>query len=364
VNNSETFFICWEGQKHEGFSFSKRMNFVLNCNGTLIPNPHMQLVVNILPERMTRVKQPKKTKTRSDSYASNGIPSIPTDHSYLSTQTSYSISLKSRKKIKDDVPDENDELCSAVSILALSERDAPEKRGNELLASVDRWKSLDGPSSHLSSLETRTHQHILDGFEAAPCFGHSDFVNNVEDKVLLHRPSNRIFHISDLALVCLVKGGKRMFPALSKFLKSNSHFNTNRAFKILLGIFLKQLQVYHCRRTVDFPFSEIIDDLLWPVESMLCIAVSRNHMEEALLLLEAAAPTELRGSKDEDLCASLVKIIVQSSVYAPAILLSLTLTTADGEPQRCWTKVPHYLKLKLCLLYFDEHFPMLLIGEI
>jgi hypothetical protein len=213
-------------------------------------------------------------------------------------------------------------------------------------------------------LETRTHQHILDGFEAAPCFGHSDFVNNVEDKVLLHRPSNRIFHISDLALVCLVKGGKRMFPALSKFLKSNSHFNTNRAFKILLGIFLKQLQVYHCRRTVDFPFSEIIDDLLWPVESMLCIAVSRNHMEEALLLLEAAAPTELRGSKDEDLCASLVKIIVQSSVYAPAILLSLTLTTADGEPQRYWSTVPHYLKLKLCLLYFDEHFPMLLIGEI
>jgi hypothetical protein len=155
VNNSETFFICWEGQKHEGFSFSQRMNFVLNCNGTLIPNPHMRLVVNILPERMTRVKQPKKTKARSDSYASDGIPSIPTDHSYLSTQTSYSISLKSRKKIKDDVPDENDELCSAVSILTLSERDAPEKRGNELLASVDSWKSLDGPSSQEWGIQGR-----------------------------------------------------------------------------------------------------------------------------------------------------------------------------------------------------------------
>jgi hypothetical protein len=155
-----------------------------------------------------------------------------------------------------------------------------------------------------------------------------------------------------------------MFPALSTFLKSNSHFNKKRAVKILLGFFLKQLQVYHCRKTVDFPFSEIIDDLLWPVESMLCITVSRNHMEEASLLLEAAAPTELRGGKDEDLCASLVKIIVQSSVYAPAILLSLTLTTVYGEPQRYWSTATHYLKLKLSLLYFDEHFPMLLIGEI
>jgi hypothetical protein len=72
---------------------------------------------------------------------------------------------------------------------------------------------------------------------------------------------------------------------------------------------LKQLQVYHCRKTVDLLFSEIIDDLLWPVESVLCIAVYRNHIEEALLLLEAAAPTELRGSKDEELCGSLVTII-------------------------------------------------------
>jgi hypothetical protein len=115
----------------------------------------MRLVVSILPERMTRVKQPRKTKARSDSYASDGIPSIPTDHSYLSTQTSYSISLKSRKKNKDDTPDENDELCSAVSILTLSERDAPEKRGNELLASVDSWKSLDGPSSQEWDIQGR-----------------------------------------------------------------------------------------------------------------------------------------------------------------------------------------------------------------
>lgn len=215
----------------------------------------------------------------------------------------------------------------------------------------------------LSSFETRTHQHILDGIEADPCFVHRDFVNIVEDKVW-NRPSNRISHLSDLALVCLVKGGKRIFPALCTFLKRNSYFGTNRAFKILLGLFLKQLELYYHQKKVNVPFTDIIEDLLWPVESILCIAVARNHMEEALLLLEAAAPTELRGSIDENLCASLVKTIVQSTVYAPTILLSLTLTTEDGVQQRYWNTVSHYLKLKLSLLYFDEHFPMLLIGEI
>jgi hypothetical protein len=95
----------------------------------------------------------------------------------------------------------------------------------------------------LTSLESRKHQHILDGIEVDPCFSPSDFVNIVEDKVW-NRPSNRISHLSDLALVCLVKGGKRVFPALCTFLKRNSYFSTNRAFKILLGLFLKQLEIY------------------------------------------------------------------------------------------------------------------------
>lgn len=145
--NCDTFFICWEGQKQEGYSFSQRMSFVRKYNGTLIPNPSMRLVVNVLPEKMALLRQSKKAKARSDSYASDGIPSIPTDHSYVSTQTSYSASLKSKKKIKDDIIDENDEYCSAASILTLSDRDSPKKRSDELLASVDSWKRLDGPSS-------------------------------------------------------------------------------------------------------------------------------------------------------------------------------------------------------------------------
>jgi hypothetical protein len=131
------------GTKNEGFSFSQRMNFAHNYDGTLIPNPSMRLVVNILPERMTRVKQPKKTKARSNSYASAQYPHRP----FLFVNTNILFHLTEIKKKKDDIPDENEELCSAVSILTLSERDALEKRGNELLASVDSWKSLDGPCS-------------------------------------------------------------------------------------------------------------------------------------------------------------------------------------------------------------------------
>lgn len=146
-SSSKTFFICWEGQKNEGFSFSQRMSFVRANNETLIPGPNMRWMINILPERMSRAKHPRKIKTRSDSYASDGLPSIPTDHSYVSTQTIYSVSLKSRKVVNDDIPDDDDELRSAVGILTIDEHDTPEKRGHTLLSSVDSWKSLDGPSS-------------------------------------------------------------------------------------------------------------------------------------------------------------------------------------------------------------------------
>jgi hypothetical protein len=165
TNNCDTFFICWEGQKQEGYSFSQRMSFVRKYNGTLIPNPSMRLVVNVLPERMALLRQSKKTKTRSDSYASEGLPSVPTDHSHVSTQTSYSASLKSKKKTKDDILDENDELRSAASILTSNDRDSPKKRSDELLASVDSWTSLDGPSSEEWGVQGRNGCSTNFGFK-------------------------------------------------------------------------------------------------------------------------------------------------------------------------------------------------------
>jgi len=134
----------------------------------------------------------------------------------------------------------------------------------------------------------------------------------------------------------------QMSPVLSLLLKQNIYYNANPACRVLLGIFLTNLHEYHQNKACSRQIENNVADVLWPVKSLLTIAVSRNCINETLILLNAAAPNDLRGIKDEDLCTSLVRLIVEASPFAPPILLSLTCSGKDGVHQRYARTLDYY----------------------
>jgi len=217
-----------------------------------------------------------------------------------------------------------------------------------------------------TNAEVALRQHVLDGIEPLDCFaGHSlTWILEEGDSVLSHLGPKNLTPLADLTIVCLVKGGQYLSPVLSMFLTHNPHYSANRACIVLVGIFLKKLHGYYERESGDSFTSKDIGELLWPAKSLLCVAVARHCMQETLILLESAAPSEIRGVSDEQLCTPLVRLIVGASSFAPSLLLSLTRTAANGVRQRYWESVSHGQKLILSLLSVEEHYPMLRQTEV
>lgn len=453
-NDKNIFFICWEGEKIEGFSYFHQMNVVSNKHTTSIDDIDVQYICGILPERILGVRHPTTAKARSESFASD-IPSLRTDHSHISvqTKTSYSVSARSRNSGDGSGGDDLDELLSALNTLTKTEQESSEKRGQALLLGVESWRSLDGICSQdlnfqvakeilhcgknglivlshrrasadplenygthfdtilawlcrerrdffmaayiallilgdfdcadllrslilnkqkmfinkdiLPSTDATTHQHILDGLELPPCYGHGLSTaprgERITPQSLMLKKKSRV---ADLAFVCLVKGMQQMSPVLSMYLKQNIYYNANQACRVLLGIFLTNLHEYHQNKACSSHIGNNIADVLWPVKSLLTIAVSRNCINETLIFLNAAAPNDLRGITDEDLCTSLVRLVVEASTFAPPILLSLTCPGKDGVQQRYWQSVPHCQKIKLTLLKINDRYPLLFLREV
>lgn len=144
-NGKKIFFICWEGEKIEGFSYFHQMNIVSNKDTISTEDIDVQYICGVLPERILGVRHPTPGKARSESFASD-IPSLRTDHSHISaqTRTSYSVSARSRNSGDGSGGDDLDELLSALDILTKTEQENSEKRGQAMLSGVESWRSLDG----------------------------------------------------------------------------------------------------------------------------------------------------------------------------------------------------------------------------
>ena len=253
-------------------------------------------------------------------------------------------------------------MAAYIALLLLGDSD----RASQLRRLTLKKRHIPSVIDTVAHAEVAMHQHILDGIEPLDWFGQgvSESVVKEGDSISSTLGTRIVTLLADLAIVCLVKGGRDLSPVLSMFLKHNLHYSANRTFLLLAGIFLKKLHRYYGRETGDLPGSESTDELLWPVKSLLCIAVARHCMKEALILLDAAAPSELRGFSDEQLCTSLVSLIIGASSFAPSILLSLTRSAANGVQRRYWESISHGQKLMLSLLHINEHYPMLKQPEI
>ncbi|KAL3939603.1 MAG: hypothetical protein SGBAC_005697 [Bacillariaceae sp.] len=222
-----------------------------------------------------------------------------------------------------------------------------------LLQDVETLYHLWRTADKIDSMEEQSKlEGLLDGIEP---------IEEVEDEN--GTPSPAKVQLADMTVGCLAKGGLGMSSTLEKFLRENKLYDPSRACLMLVSTTAKALSD-HYEGTAT---STSVEELLWPVRSLLEAGVARDCLPTALLLLNSTIPDELRGREQEsgvamiDVTSALVSAIVASDKNAPELLLNLT---EGSSKQKYWESLAHDTQLVLSLTCVNGGFPLLHLQEI
>ncbi|CAJ1967590.1 unnamed protein product [Cylindrotheca closterium] len=177
-------------------------------------------------------------------------------------------------------------------------------------------------------------------------------------------PSPATVQLADMTVGCLAKGGFEMSSTLEKFLRENKLYDPPRACLMLVSTTAKALSD-HYEKTASSNNS--VEELLWPVRSLLEAGVARDCLPTALLLLNSTIPDELRGREQEsgiamiDVTTALISAIVASDKNAAELLLDLIDGTSN---QKYWQSLDHQTQLVLSLTFVSGGYPLLRHREI
>lgn len=239
------------------------------------------------------------------------------------------------------------------------------------------WKDADLIGA---DLEDTSLEGLLDGIIPIDAKPHSHSAS---------QETATMAHLADMTVGCLIKGGGVMSGTLRTFLSKNESYDPARASLMLAATTAIALSgdpslVAAVAGTVSGKSTAInvfYGDLLWPVECLLQIGISRNYLDTALLLLSVTIPDELRNrarlgqsslqeavhhvptttAPNMEMTKVLVSLIVTSDTAALDMLFDLE----DGESRlRYWPSLDHETRLTLSLIEIEEAFTLLRHPEV
>ena len=213
------------------------------------------------------------------------------------------------------------------------------------------------------------HQGLLDGITHLSNRDNSDNLSTFTS-------------LADMTLGCLIKGGASMAATLEGFLSRNTLYDSARASLMLVGtiaLVVSSDESIHNSQFNEEPknFMERLSNvdspsetLLWPMKCLLKMAVARNCLSSALLLLNSTIPDELRWRQSQSrglasssrpslgLFLAAVEIILESSSEATRVFLDLF---DEESGNTYWFSVENDTRLVLCL--FSVHGKHVLIQQ-
>ena len=180
--------------------------------------------------------------------------------------------------------------------------------------------------------------------------------------------------LADMTISCLVKSGIRTSPTLEGFLIRNKDYNSTRASLVLLSTTRNVISDVK-NRWDDMPLLDADDGNLakelWPIRSLLSLAVARQCMSKALLLLNSTIADEMRGrfpsplesmaKPSFELCKAINMMIIASSETAAASLLAVI---DEKSLQTYWQSLRHEVRIALCILRVEGQYLFLKEGEV
>lgn len=199
------------------------------------------------------------------------------------------------------------------------------------------------------------HQGLLDGITPLASGDTAD-----ETKTLTS--------LADMTVGCMIKGGTSMASTLEGFLSRNTLYDSARASLMLVGAIAMSVSS-EPEPSQDALFHENIveslskaanpsESVLWPLRCLLKMAVARQCLSSALLLLNSAIPNELRWRQPHPrgaatgprpslgLFVAVVQIIIESRGEATRALLDL-FDEESGQPY--WLSIQDDTRLALCI---------------
>lgn len=210
------------------------------------------------------------------------------------------------------------------------------------------WRTAD----KIDSIDEQYNlEGLLDGIEPIDEFDEND------------GPSPAMVQLADMTVGCLAKGGLMMSSTLEKFLRENKLYDPSRACLMLVSTTASALSDYYEDPTVAYS----VEELLWPVRSLLEAGVARDCLPTALLLLNSTIPDELRAREPQEgvsmaqVTRSLISAIVAADKSAPELLLNLT---EGASQQKYWQSLDHRAQLMLSLTFVKGKYPLLQHQEI
>uniref|UniRef100_A0A7S4HS27 Uncharacterized protein n=1 Tax=Odontella aurita TaxID=265563 RepID=A0A7S4HS27_9STRA len=215
----------------------------------------------------------------------------------------------------------------------------------------------------------------------------------VENMTLLHRHSKEkstqtpstVTSLADMAVGCLIRGGAGMSQTLEGFLGRNTYYDASRACLMLAATTANAISDQHEMKALSEPRKQSdesvfkcespMENILWPIRCLLRIAVTRDCMPTALLLLSATIPNEIRCRESRgsfglevdtcrpslDLCISVVTMIVASSSSAAGYLLSLS---DEQSHLSYWQSLDRDTQLSLSMISIQGKYPLLREAEV
>jgi len=223
-------------------------------------------------------------------------------------------------------------------------------------------------SSHIDGL--------LDGILPLECY---NIFNNVAEAESIEQSQKTLMALSNMAVLCLVKGGTSISQALECFLRRNRFYNgswtcvllvasTTRAISALSDIDVANIAQH------SFDPLRAETHALWPIQCLLHVAVTRQCMPKALLFLNSSIPNEMRQQSSEEsttyfdllrppieLCKSIISMILASSENSSKILLNLV---DDSTQKFYWQSLQLDTRLALSLLSVRGKYPLLREREV
>ena len=186
---------------------------------------------------------------------------------------------------------------------------------------------------------------------------------------------------ADMAVACLVKGGES--NVLQGFLSRNTLYTASSASIMLVGTILSTLSkesvsvpemiTNECMVDLMSTIKNQSDDMLWPIQCLMKMAVVRKCLPFAIMMLNKTIPNELRWRAPPSQGLSsfprpsmgfflgLLKIILESTEAATRCLLN----TIDEESGfQYWFSITDDTRLVLCLLKIEGRNVMLLEPEV
>jgi hypothetical protein len=241
-----------------------------------------------------------------------------------------------------------------------------------LLRDVESWRDLRRLKESTSTVvdfddERESLEGLLDGI--VPLYP--------EGRPTFQPSASVVTQVADMTIGCLAKGGLKMSTTLDGFLKRNLQYDPARAGLMLVAVATRcvsrEKDTVNIAMGPGYEYSEQSEpeELLWALRSLLCVATSRDHLSQAIVLINAAMSDELRCRKPAKglssstppmgLCKAIITTIVASSEDAAGLLLGLV---DEESRKRYWGSLSREGQLEFSLLDVDDKYPLLKQHEV